>query len=92
MLNLGADARSVREKTVNERHVIDRARRPSVRASAGSAPSLWLFAPTLKSSSRLSPIEEAARARQMNEKAGETNDQAFDDLTDFQNEAFVYVL
>ena len=37
-------------------------------------------------------IEEAARARQMNEKAGETNDQAFDDLTDFQNEDFVYVL
>ncbi|KAL5526554.1 hypothetical protein ACEPAF_8278 [Sanghuangporus sanghuang] len=37
-------------------------------------------------------IEEAARAREINEKAGETNDQAFDDLTDFQNEDFVYVL
>ena len=37
-------------------------------------------------------IEEAARARDVNEKNGETNDQAFDDLTDFQNEDFVYVL
>lgn len=37
-------------------------------------------------------IEDAALARDVNEKNGETNDQSFDDLTDFQNEDFVYVL
>lgn len=38
-------------------------------------------------------IEAAAIARhEKNEKEGVTNDQAFDDLTDFENEDFVYVL
>ena len=38
-------------------------------------------------------IEEAAKVRtEKNEKEGITNDQAFDDLTDWQNEDFVYVI
>lgn len=38
-------------------------------------------------------IEAAAKARaDVNQREGVTNDQAFDDLTDWQNEDFVYVL
>jgi hypothetical protein len=38
-------------------------------------------------------IEDAAHAREQNvEKEGARNDQAFDDLTDWQNEDFFYVL
>ena len=38
-------------------------------------------------------IEDATKVRaEINQREGVTNDQAFDDLTDWQNEDFVYVL
>ena len=38
-------------------------------------------------------IEDAAKVRtEINQREGVTNDQAFDDLMDWQNEDFVYVL